>query len=447
MFKLNNFISFPLKSRDSEVNKRFVIVLLTSVFLPDTSLAQEQYNNCAQALEMCPGETYSVNNLGSNVTFCPGCEDDFTLCFSPNNSIWLSFTTNASGGDVNVNFNSLLFENVPGAGNSLNAQIFSATVPCNAASYTAIGNCVLDENIDFSLNASGLPPLTTYYIVVSGSDSGTGVTSPAECTFNVTVSGTGVDRPAPQLSINTGVIPVCKNSVLTANAIITDCPDPGSFTWFINGVQVAVTSEPAFSTSSLSDGDIIRVETTCYQDCPIVLTEESLPIDVIEITVDAGSDLYIDFGDTVQLSGNTSAVVFEWSPGFVMSNSNVLNPFVWPITTTVFTLTATEGDCELSDQVTVFVEPQLDIPNTFSPNEDGINDTWVISGIELYPDCYLRIYDRWGQEVYQSTGYSSSKSWDGNSRSGKLSEGVYFYILDLRDEDKQQFKGSITLIR
>ena len=426
---------------------RFVIVLLTCVFLSETSKAQEPYNNCNQALEMCPGEIYSVNNLGANVTFCPGCEDDFTLCFSPNNSIWLSFTTNASGGDISIDFSNLQFQTGTGLDNSLNAAIVSPLVPCNATSYTLVGNCVNDVVGPFSISAIGLDPNTTYFVVVSGDLNGVNVNQPGECAFDVSISGTGVDRPAPQLSIDAGDAPVCKNSVLTANAILTDCPDPGNFIWFINGVQVAVTSGPSFSSSSLSDGDIIRLETACYEDCPIVLTEETLPIDVVEITVDAGSDLYIDFGDTVQLTGSASAATYEWSPGFIMSNSNVLNPFVWPISTTVFTLTATDGDCELSDQVTVFVEPQLDIPNTFSPNEDGINDTWVISGIELYPDCYLRIYDRWGQEVFQSTGYSSSKSWDGNSRSGKLSEGVYFYILNLRDEENQQFKGSVTLIR
>jgi gliding motility-associated-like protein len=426
---------------------RIVIVLLTSVFWGFPFTAQEQYNNCNQALDLCPGEIYSVNNLGSNITFCPGCEDDFTICFSPNNSIWLSFTTNSSGGNVTVDINSLVFESTAGSGNALHAQMFSAIVPCNAASYTSIGNCALDENTDFTLNATGLQALTTYYIVISGSDNGAGVTSPAECTFNVSISGSAVDRPLPQLTILPGDTPICKNSIFTASAVLTDCPETQDYIWFVNGVQTAVTSDPTFSSSSLSNGDVIRVETSCYSDCPVILTEETLPIDVVEINVDAGSDLFIDFGDTIQLNGTTSATAFEWSPSFIMSNSSVINPFVWPVSTTVFTLTASEGDCSISDQVTVHVEPQLNIPNTFSPNDDGINDTWVILGIELYPDCYLRIYDRWGQEVYQSTGYSAVKSWDGTSRSGKLSEGVYFYILDLRDEDKQQFKGSITLIR
>jgi gliding motility-associated-like protein len=110
-------------------------------------------------------------------------------------------------------------------------------------------------------------------------------------------------------------------------------------------------------------------------------------------------------------------------------------------------LSGTQNGCTITDEVTVFIDPVLIFPNTFSPNDDGLNDKWEITGIELYPDCFVRIYDRWGQDVYQSTGYSSEKAWDGQAKSGKLSEGVYYYIVDLRDQSKQQFKGSITLIR
>jgi hypothetical protein len=49
--------------------------------------------------------------------------------------------------------------------------------------------------------------------------------------------------------------------------------------------------------------------------------------------------------------------------------------------------------------------------------------------------------------VFQSTGSSKQKAWDGTGKAGKLAEGVYFYIVELRDSDKQEFKGSITLIR
>jgi gliding motility-associated-like protein len=83
----------------------------------------------------------------------------------------------------------------------------------------------------------------------------------------------------------------------------------------------------------------------------------------------------------------------------------------------------------------------------FSPNGDNVNDLWVIDGLDKYPNNYIYIYDRWGQEVFQSRSYSIIKAWDGRVRSGTVSEGVFYYVLELNDDDNQQYKGSITVIR
>ncbi len=426
----------------------FVIVLLTVIGNGRVAWSQEIYNNCVQSLELCVGEIYSVNNISANKTFCPGCEDDFTFCFAPNNSIWMMFTTNDFGGNVTVSFSDLNFELDPGQGTELQATILSATVPCNAASYTQIGNCVSNGSANFNLNGVGLAPLTTYYIVVSGSNSGPGITSAAECTFNVSISGTAVDRPAPFAFIALSSQSICANQILTATAALDNCPENDTFKWYVNGALVGVTTEPVYQTTAIQDGDILSVENTCYSLCPISVSATADPVSVTTVFVDAGADLHIGFGDTVQLNGLVSTGTFSWSPSFGMSNFEVLDPFVWPLVTTVYTLTVSEGDCTASDQVTVYVDPQLQIPNTFSPNDDGSNDTWEILGIELYPNCYVKIYDRWGQEVFQSSGYSKEKAWDGTGKGGgRLSEGVYFYMLELRDDEKQKFNGSITLIR
>lgn len=429
-------------------NLVIVIVLLMALSIADTSRSQEAYNNCNQALEICAGQLYSVNNIGANKTFCPGCEDDFNFCFSPNNSIWLRFTTNDLGGSVTVNLNSFLFQTNPGQGMELQASLLSATVPCNSASYTQIGNCVNNATTDFSLNAGGLAPSTTYYIVISGSNTGAGITIAAECSFEVSISGSAVDRLPPTANILLSSQAVCANQILTATAVLNDCPENETYRWYVNGILVGVTTDPVYQTTALQNGDVISVENSCYSLCPINVSAAADPVSVTNVFVDAGTDLYIGYGDTVQLNGQVNSGSFSWSPGFGMSNPLVLDPFVWPLTTTTFTLTVEDGDCIASDQVTIFVDPQLQIPNTFSPNDDGLNDKWEILGIELYPNCFVKIYDRWGQEVFQSSGYSKEKAWDGTGKGGgTLSEGVYFYMLELRDDEKQKFNGSITLIR
>jgi gliding motility-associated-like protein len=92
----------------------------------------------------------------------------------------------------------------------------------------------------------------------------------------------------------------------------------------------------------------------------------------------------------------------------------------------------------------------LEIPNTFSPNGDGVNDTWEIPGIELYPDCYIQVFDRWGQLVFQTNGYPASKRWDGtrNGNGRPLAPSSYYYVINLRTEDfPEPIKGFVSIVR
>lgn len=423
-------------------------LILFSLFSGSSLIAQEDYNDCVDALEICPNETYTVNNIGANVTFCPGCEDDFVYCFTTENTIWLSFTTNATGGDVQVDFSNLVFETGPGQDNEIQATIIQAIAPCDATTYTQIGNCISNVGVNFSLNAVGLNPTTTYYIVIDGDDNGVGVTAPAECTFDVSVSGVGIDRAVSSISIDPGVGPFCLQETATFTASTTDCPDTGDYQWFINGVLVATTTTPSFQTSDLTQGDIVSVQTSCYAICPAMPTDATAPLDITSFPIDAGPDQTIIPGESAILGGVTTATVFEWTPTFNVSNPFELNPVVAPSETVTYTLTATQNGCTLTDQATITVTSSIEIPNSFSPNSDGANDTWIIEGAELYPNASMKVYTRWGQPVFETIGYSELKAWDGTDKRGKpVAEGVYFYVFDLRDSEEQEFKGSLTLMR
>lgn len=424
-----------------------VIFLLTVFCISQTSTAQETYNNCNSAFELCPNNNYSFNNIGSNVTFCPGCEDDFNYCFATDNTIWMTFTTNSTGGDVQIDFTNLVFQSNPGQDTELQATIIEAVAPCDATTYTQIGNCVSAATTNFSLNAAGLPANTTYYIVVDGDNTGAGITSPAECSFDLAISGTGVDRPVPTAFVGTLTPNSCLNDLVTYEAILNNCPDSSDYQWFINGTLVAVTPDPFFQTSALHDGDIVSVQNTCFTQCVDTVTGTAAqPQSVYVINVDAGQDLTINYGESIQLFGSTSATVYSWTPTFLLNSSTVLNPIANPTETTTFTLTAEENGCTLSDQVTITVLTDLVIPNTFSPNDDTNNDAWVIHGLEAFPKNSVTIYDRWGQVAFSAINYTELKAWDGMIRGKKASEGVYYYVLDLGDGSDLK-KGSLTLIR
>ncbi|WP_294675628.1 Ig-like domain-containing protein [uncultured Fluviicola sp.] len=93
----------------------------------------------------------------------------------------------------------------------------------------------------------------------------------------------------------------------------------------------------------------------------------------------------------------------------------------------------------------------IDISNAFTPDGDGINDVWVIKGIESYPDNQLTVFNRWGNVVFSADGYLNT--WDGTSNSSlnvggtELPTGTYFYVLDTKDESAGVLKGYVYIQR
>jgi len=99
---------------------------------------------------------------------------------------------------------------------------------------------------------------------------------------------------------------------------------------------------------------------------------------------------------------------------------------------------------EMTNEVVSFADIPFVFFNAFSPDGDGKNDTWQIKNIELYPDNTLTIFNRWGDEVYKTRGYSNTNGWDG----GNLQPGTYFYVLNVKvNGGDNTYKGFITMVK
>jgi len=134
---------------------------------------------------------------------------------------------------------------------------------------------------------------------------------------------------------------------------------------------------------------------------------------------------------------------FSWSPGDGLSSTTIAQPIATPAETTSYTLTAwSRSGCPATDTVTVHIIPPLYIPNTFTPNHDGQNDTWVIQNTQHHLPCSVNIFNRWGILVYQSINYE--QAWDGQINGAETEPGVYLYTIKTPFVN---YEGRLMLLR
>lgn len=163
-------------------------------------------------------------------------------------------------------------------------------------------------------------------------------------------------------------------------------------------------------------------------------------------TVNAGPDKTILKGQRIQLSGSVTGqgVSFSWSPPLYIDDINASRPFVNPPMDTRYILTAVSGCNTVSDTMFVKVYNDIFIPNAFTPDGNGINDTWNINALEVYPGFELSVFDRYGQLVFR-TG-NSPVVWKGNCNGKPCMSGVYTYVIKTGN-DKEPIKGMVMIIR
>jgi gliding motility-associated-like protein len=163
-------------------------------------------------------------------------------------------------------------------------------------------------------------------------------------------------------------------------------------------------------------------------------------------TVSAGANMLVLEGQSAKMKATASdSVTYSWSPATFLSSSTVPDPTVTPTSDITYTLTVTNTHgCSASNSVTVAVLKTPIIPNTFTPNGDGINDTWDIKYLNDYPDCTVDVYNRNGMKVFWSVGYP--KAWDGRNNGAELPAGVYYYVINPK-HGRGTMAGSITIIR
>jgi gliding motility-associated-like protein len=153
-----------------------------------------------------------------------------------------------------------------------------------------------------------------------------------------------------------------------------------------------------------------------------------------------------------QLDSNLTQI--SWTPAIGLSCSDCLNPAAMPTLSTVYQISVTDkSDCTTSGTLVVNVMEQkpiaIYIPNAFSPNDDGVNDRFEIllpTGIVFKK---VKIYDRWGELVFQTD--NPQNGWDGTYKNKPMPLDVFIYVLDYAysrsPEQEVNISGDVTVLR
>ena len=174
-----------------------------------------------------------------------------------------------------------------------------------------------------------------------------------------------------------------------------------------------------------SNGCIRTIDFEIENFEPLTLTLEQNSINQITALATGGKENYtFYFGDVANGTDNT---------------------YIIHKTDTYVVTVVDDNGCEV--QANIFIEfIDIEIPNFFTPDGDGLNDVWLPQNQEAFPEILTIIFDRYGREVYRLT--LNTPGWDGLYNKSDLPTGDYWYVIKLRGEtDEREFVGHFTLYR
>jgi gliding motility-associated-like protein len=176
------------------------------------------------------------------------------------------------------------------------------------------------------------------------------------------------------------------------------------------------------------------------------------------VDITNGDHVLVQVGSTVQLKTATtgSVTTYNWTPALGLSCADCPNPVSAAKNDMTYTVTVSnEGKCIATDKIVINMvcnNETVFLPNTFSPNGDGMNDAFYPRGNGLYNIKSFKIFNRWGQIIYDKAGMSANSpkdGWNGKFNGIDQPTDVYVYIMEVQCVNNAifPFKGNITLLR
>jgi gliding motility-associated-like protein len=267
----------------------------------------------------------------------------------------------------------------------------------------------------------------------------------------------------PSVKISPDFYASCDGILLSYTATPINGGGNPTYQWKLNGNNSGDNSD-VYTSTTLKTGDVITCIVTNNDQCTPVSSPVSNPVSL-------SSDPFVTIGLVITSSATTvdagTPITFKATAS---ANVQIAPAYTWMVngqiagtnSATFTSNTLSDGDvvtcgilitgkCIVNPSVTsnsitvsILIPQKIIIPNAFTPNGDGSNDTWSIAALLSYPNCTVSIYNRYGAAVYQSKGYQYP--WDGRMNGKQLPAGTYYYIIDTQ-KNNQKLSGPVTILR
>ena len=212
-------------------------------------------------------------------------------------------------------------------------------------------------------------------------------------------------KPVPFIDLGNDTV-LCENSTIVLDATVPG----GNYHWYNGSSQptVTVNRNGLYSVR-------VSLANKCYKDDSIFIRMESLPI------IELGKDLELCRGSTLKIVPQTiHANTFIWNDGVTSAIRNITIPGTYEL--------SVGNHCGITtDRIEIVDRPicTMIFPNAFTPNRDGRNDVFKAKHAEGLSHYFLKIYNRWGQVIYESQ--DTSAGWDGTWNQQKTPAGAYMW--------------------
>jgi len=411
-------------------------------------------------MAICPIELpYSWNNIVLNgagtqsvtLTSAGGCDSIATIVLSINPTYNTNEIVTICENETPFSWNGLTFSNT--TTQSLTLQTVNGCDSVVTLNLTVLPSTLI--NLDSTICSDLLPFTWNGLIFSAAGTQSVSLTDINGCDSTITYYL--AVNSLPQIISFGGGNQYCEGDAINDITAQLNGTGPYTLSFTYNGSNISITSSSGqfnlgnlpgnYTINSISDLNCqndINDQTEIIQVNPIPL----LPI----ASSDAEYCLNIE-PNSITVNGNLNAIFFWYNnPNLsnVIGQGSSYVPLSNQGTTTYYVVQQENGCLSTPDSVLVtFNICDIIIPTAFTPDNDNVNDSWSLTGIDLlYPKNVVTIYNRWGNVIFQSEpGTYELSPWNGTYNNEQMPVGSYYFIIEYGETFKQNQTGIVTIIQ